>query len=251
MTDAPSIGDNFPPEPTAIERAEELFTACDDWTSKGEITDEDDARACSEFLAQLRTAKAQLKAQRDADRAPYQQALLVIDGLYKHPLRKITLAIERIAGSKANRVVGLLAAYMERKRQAALAAAAVKRREAEEAARIAERAQDRASVSGTLDDAYEAERAIDAADELRSAARRPIRASVKGDLAPRATALFTDWFAVIADWPAARKHYRQDPRVVKAYDLAVQAAANDDAARSKDANAAPAGVIFKSQPRAQ
>jgi polyhydroxyalkanoate synthesis regulator phasin len=272
MTDAQPFdrygpGGNLPPEPTVIERAEALIPACDDWTAKGEIN-EDEARVLTEFLEQLRKMRVVLKAGAVADRQPHLDALAAIRATVAHlmepheqaleeigrrngiVLPKIELAIERIAGSK--RMTGLLAAFMARKQKQLDDAAAAQRKAAEDAERLAERAKDRASTSGTIDDAIEAERAIEAAEEARGdAGRRPVRARVKGDLAGKATALHAYWSAKIIDWPKARKHYRTKPAVVKACDDAIKAAADKDARDTKDPALAPDGVEFIKREQAQ
>jgi hypothetical protein len=112
--------------------------------------------------------------------------------------------------------------------------------------------KDRAAVSGTIDSEVEAQRAVEVASEARDAAdRKPQRVRVKGDLAPRAVALKEYWSAKILDWPLARKHYRRNERVVKAYDEAVQAVAHDDARHLKDPAKAPPGVEFHKREQAQ
>ena len=77
----------------------ELIPACDEWTAKGEITSEDDARLCTEFLEQLRCCAA-LVEQRAADLKPFEERVLIITTLYKDPLAKLDLASN---GSRAAR----------------------------------------------------------------------------------------------------------------------------------------------------
>ena len=246
----PPLGHNAPPEPTALERVRELIPACDEWTAKGEITSEDDARLCTEFLEQLRRSRAALVEQRAADLKPFEEQVLVITTLYKHPLAKLDLALERIQGSK--KITGLLAAYIAKKRQRELDEAEARRREAEQAERIAQAMKDKAAVSGTIDDELAAQQAVETADQVvAAAAKPPTRTRVKGDLSTRATSLREYWSAKIVDWKEARRHYRRNERVVKAYDEAVQMVANDDARRIKDPAKAPPGVEFQKREQAQ
>ena len=159
--------------------------------------------------------------------------MLIITTLYKHPLAKLDLALERIQGSK--KITGLLAAYIAKKRQRELDEAAARRREAEQAERIAQTMKDKAAVSGTIDDELAAQQAVETADQVAAAAAKPrARTRVKGDLSTRATSLREYWSAKIVDWKLARKHYRTECQVVKAYDDAVQMVANDDATQLKD-----------------
>jgi hypothetical protein len=244
------LGHNNPPEPTPIERAESLIPACDDWTGKGALTNEDEARDLGEFLVQIRKARQALIDERDAAKKPYEDALALIDSRFKVPVAKLEMAIERIGGSK--RMTGLLADWMKREQDRLRAEAEEKRKAAEDAARDAQRASDKAAVDGGIDAAVDAEQAALAAAEAEAAARKaPVRARVRGDLAPRALHLRDYWSAVIKDWPLARKAYRKNPKVVKAYDEAVQAAADVEARQVKDVTKAPPGVEFIKREQAQ
>jgi hypothetical protein len=257
----PQRGHNNPPEPTPLEKAEQLIPACDEWTAKGALTSEDEARVLGEFLVQIRKAREMIKAGAVEDRKPHLDALAAIRATVAHLMEpheqaletigaravrlqaKLEIAIERIAGSK--KVTGLLAEWMSREQARLKAEADAKRKEAEDAARAAERASDRAAIDGTIDAAAAAEEAAQAADEAAAAARKaPTRARVRGDLQARANALHDYWSAAIKDWPLARKAYRRNEKVMKAYDDAVQIAANDEARRVKDPAKAPPGVEF-------
>jgi len=261
------LGHNRPPEPTALERAESLVVACDGWTTKGPLQNEDEARELTEFLVQVRKSRDVLRAgvperQQHLDalaaiRAtvahlmePHEQALEQIGARSAALLPRLDLAIERIAGSK--RVPGLLADWIKRKDAALKAEADAKRKAAEEAERIAEHAQDRAGISGTIDDAITAREAVEAAAELRDAAgRAPARAQVKGDLALKAVSLREYWSAEVVDWKAAGRHYKGEARVINGFRKAVQMCADDDARRLKDPALAPPGVRFHKREQAQ
>jgi polyhydroxyalkanoate synthesis regulator phasin len=259
------LGDNHPPEPTALDRAEALIPECDDWTKRGPLTSDDEARVLSEFLAQVRKAREAVKAGEErqphldalaAIRAtvahlmePHEKALEEIGARAANVLPKLDIAIERIQGSK--KVTGLLAEWMARQKKRLADEAEARRLEAEEAARRARTMMDRAAVSGTIDSEVEAQRAVEDAAEAQAAANRktqPVR--VKGDLAPKAVGLREYWSAKIVDWALARKHYRRHAKVVKAYDDAVQSAANKDAADLKDMAKAPPGVEFQMREQA-
>lgn len=264
--DRPTLGDNNPPEPTALERAEELIPACDGWTSKGQLNTEDEARLLSEFLVQIRKAREAVNA--GTDRQPHLDAIAAIMATVAHRLEphqkaleeigarsvvmlaKLDLAIERIRGSK--KVTGLLADWMARENKRLQDEADARRREAEEAERIAQTMADKAALSGTIDDAVAEQEAIRIADKARDTAERPAqRVRVKGDLAPKAVSLHAYWSARIDDWKLAGKRYKTEPRVIKAYRDAVQAVANADASRLKDAAKAPPGVVFIKREQAQ
>jgi hypothetical protein len=112
--------------------------------------------------------------------------------------------------------------------------------------------KDKAAVSGTIDDELAAQQAVETADQVAAAAAKPVgRTRVKGDLSTRATSLREYWSAKIVDWTLARKHYRTNAKVKKAYDDAVEAAANHDATQLKDFAKAPPGVEFHKREQAQ
>jgi polyhydroxyalkanoate synthesis regulator phasin len=279
MTDAPQplpdepfdrlvMGGNNPPEPLEVERVAELIPTCDDWTKKGELTSDHEARVLSEFLVQIRKARDLVKAGSPEDRQPHLDALAEIRATVAHLMEphekaleaigaqcttllpKLDIAIERIAGSR--RVTGLLADWMAKKNRQLEEEAAAKRREAEEAERAAQRAVDRSAVSGTIDDEVAAQQAVEEADAAAKAVRRaPTRASVKGDLAPKAVSLTTYWEAKITDWKLAGRHYKGEERVINAFRDAVQMVANADARRLKDPKLAPPGVEFVSREQAK
>jgi hypothetical protein len=262
------IGDNNPPEPTPLDKAELLVPACDDWTSRGALTSEDEARVLSEFLDQIRKAREMIKAGAIKDRQPHLDALAAIRATVAHLMEpheqalemigaraasllpKLELAIERIGGSK--RTTGLLADWMSSEKARLAAEAEAKRKEAEDAARAAQHAADAAAVDHSIDAAVAAEEAARAADDAAAAARKaPTRARVRGDLAPRAVQLREFWSARIIDWTKARRHYRTNPRVKEAYDEMVQLCANEEARKVKDRSKAPDGIEFEMREQAQ
>jgi polyhydroxyalkanoate synthesis regulator phasin len=262
------LGDNNPPEPTPLETAEQLIPACDEWTSKGPLTSEDEARVLTEFVVQIRKAREALRAGDTPERQqhldalaairatvahlmePHEQALEVINARCAAVLPKLDIAIERINGSK--KVTGLLADWMAREKQRRAAEAEARRLEAEQAERIAQTMKDKAALSGTIDAEVEAQRAVEVADEARDAADRKVgRVRVRGDLAPKAMSLHAYWSAEIVDWKLAGQHYKKNQRVIKAYRDAVQAAANKDASTLKDKAKAPPGVEFHVREQAQ
>ena len=266
--DRRGIGDNLPPEPSVLERGEQLLIpAADGWTTKGPLTSEDDARDLGEFLVQLRKARDKLRAGEIPERQehldaisaimatvahrlePHQKALEEIGARAATLLAKLDLAIERIAGSK--KVTGLLADWMAREKMRLDDEAEARRLEAQHAERIAQTMKDKAALSGTIDSEIEAQRAVEAAAEARDTAdRKTERVRVKGDLAPRAIGLREYWSAEIVNWKLAGQHYKKEPRVIKGYRDAVQAVANKDAERLKDPAKAPPGVEFHKREQA-
>src|SRR4051812_2535649 len=235
------LGHNNPPDPTPIERNEQLIPVVETEIAKGPPTNAEDAGRLGELAVQVRINKAALVAERDAMKKPYADALVTIDRQYEPAINRATLAVERILGGKT--VAGLIPIYQSREDERLRAEAEAKRLEAEDAARIAAHAADKAVVEGTIDAAVMAEQAAkDAAEAERLAKQAPTRSRVKGDFSPRALARVEYWSATVVDWAKARRHYRTNARIVKAYDDAVQGAADNDARKLKDPAKAPPGV---------
>jgi polyhydroxyalkanoate synthesis regulator phasin len=78
------LGDNNPPEPTPLETAEQLVPACDEWTSKGPLTSEDEARVLTEFVVQIRKAREALRAGDTPERRQHLDALAAIRATVAH-----------------------------------------------------------------------------------------------------------------------------------------------------------------------
>lgn len=140
----------------------------------------------------------------------------------------------------------------ERKR----AAAAEEQTELERVAAESQAAADLERVEAERQEAAraaaEAEAAAKAAKEAeREAQRKAQTAAIKSAPAQRAVTLRSYWSAVIVDEAAALESYRDHPAVRKAALAAVLQAANEEARRVKDIGAAPLGVRFVHEERAQ
>jgi hypothetical protein len=127
------LGDNQPPEPTPLERGEELVAACNLWTATvPTIADAEQAGRAQAFIDQLRLETAAIEAAQKAERKPHDDAIVAIRARYRQPLELLGIALDRmkwLAGGWLDREkarIGREAAERER-----LAA------EAEVAARVA------------------------------------------------------------------------------------------------------------------
>ncbi len=140
----------------------------------------------------------------------------------------------------------------ERKR----AAAAEKQTELE---RVAAEGQATADLERVEAERQEAARAAAEAEEKakaakaaeREAQRKTQTAAIKSAPAQRAVTLRSYWSAVIDDEAAALESYKDHPTVRKAALAAVLQAANEDARRLKNLDAAPLGIRFIHEERAQ
>lgn len=127
---------------------------------------------------------------------------------------------------------------LERVAAESRAAADLERVEAErqEAARAAAEAEEKARVAKAAE---------------REAQRKTQTAAIKSAPAQRAVTLRSYWSAVIDDEAAALESYKDHPTVRKAALAAVLQAANEDARRLKNLDAAPLGIRFIHEERAQ
>lgn len=146
-----------------------------------------------------------------------------------------------------------LAAEEEERRRAA---AAEEQTELERIAAESQAATDLERVEAERQEAAraaaEAEAKAKAAKEAeREAQRKAQTAAIKTAPAQRAVTLRSYWSAEIVDEAAAIDSYRLHPTVRKATLAAVLQAANEDARRLKNLDAAPLGVRFIQEERAQ
>lgn len=146
-----------------------------------------------------------------------------------------------------------LAAEEEERRRATAA------EEQTELERVAAESQAAADLERVEADRQEAARAAAAAEEKAKAAKAAEReaqrkvetAAIKSAPAQRAVTLRSYWSAVIEDEAAALESYRDHPTVRKAALAAALQAANEDARRLKNLDAAPLGIRFVHEERAQ
>lgn len=146
-----------------------------------------------------------------------------------------------------------MAAEEEERRRAAVA------EDQTELERVAAESAAQADLERVEAERQEAARAAAAAEEANKAAKEAERlaarkietAAIKSEPGRRAMTLRTYWSAVIEDEAAAIESYRDNPAVRKATLAAVLQAANEAARAMKDVNAAPLGVRFVKEERAQ
>lgn len=237
-----TIGHNNPPEEDTRtpeqKRVDDLMAAANTWLATcKEITDEATAKACDDFLQQIKDEADALEEARRAFNAPLEKQVKDNNAAYK-PLTalldKAKLLLTPLKTKWLQRERDRLAA----EKAAAEKLAAKKLAEAEEAKKLA---------ATSIQAAVKADEAIEQAEDAANAATVAAakKAQVKGNYATKASSLRTYWSAVITDYPLAANHYREHQKV---RDL-IQSLADADAREHKDKLAIP-GVEAKSEERA-
>jgi hypothetical protein len=228
-------------QPGPLDRAAELVANANRWrTERPEITSDDQARAADDFVTQLRGVRDELDAALKRDLEPIKAAETAARLSYRNPRELVQLALDGMLATSAR--------WLQKLRDKAVTEAAEKKRQADEAERVAITLRSFAGHERTVEGELEAQRATEEAARLAKQAARPVeRPRIRGDYSGKAMSLRTRWRAVIDDPKKALRAYGEDRRVVDA----VQIAANDDARSAKDAAKAPAGVRFINEEFAQ
>jgi hypothetical protein len=241
---APGIGHNLP---SAVDRADPLLANANRWRAeRPEIDSEDIAKVGDDFIAQLRTLAADLEAEQDRETEPHEHEITAIKLRYRDVRAKVKLALDGM--------LAMASRWLVKKRDLDAAAAAEKKRIADEKIAEAVRLDEEANKAGASVEAQlAAQRAHEAAENsIRAAVAPPKRPRMKGDYSPRALGLVPRWHAEVDDVRLAFRHYGKiDQRLQADVEEAVKAAANRDARAKKREDAAPAGVRFVKRETAQ
>ena len=217
-----TIGHNLPPEPildpALADRNAALILNANRWlTERPEITDDDTAGRCSDFLEQV---NAQIKAvdnARAAAKKPYDDGAKAVQLLYR-PLLDVLDAAKNLLKARLQAWLNKKAKALVEERAKAAAEAAAKQKEADEAAEKAAAGTNVEVQVEALRLAAEAEKAKAEAAYLDQA-----RPQAKGDFGARAASLRTTFKGRIVDIDATFKHYREHRDVVDALYKAVNA----------------------------
>lgn len=236
------IGHNNPPEEDrmagAKQRVEELMAAANQWLAEvKEIADSETAKACEDFLQQVKDETTALEAERKAFNKPLEDQVKANNDAY----RPLTALLAKAKDMLTPLKTGWLKREQDR-------IAAEKRKAEEEALRKLQEAEDaKRAAAASVQAAVQADEAQKAAEEAMAnvAALDRAKASVKGNYASRSSGLRTYWSATITDYPKAVLHYSGNQKM---RDL-VQQLADADARDQKDKLAVP-GVEPKSEERA-
>lgn len=247
--DIPTLGHNQPPEPTLIERAEQLVERANQRIND-DILDEDTAGRAQGFYDQLRTARDELEAAKRKEREPFLLELDMITTRYSSPAGKIRLAYDLI-GQK-------LTAWTKLKQRRLDADKVRQQLEAERLLEEAREMRERAAQSGDpIGATVEADEKVREAAEALQDANKPVeRARTRGDYSARALGLRTLWDArlkgdnegaLAASATALLRAYARDPEARPAMIHACLLVAKKRAKAVKRADLAPPGVEFFSE----
>jgi hypothetical protein len=228
MNDTTTVGPghNNPPviDDSTLVRVQELVDAANLWLSSvKEIADPDTARACDDFLNQLKAELRALEEDRQAKVRPYLDGQKAVNTAFERPKALLDKAIRLLNPLKT--------AWLKRE---ADRIAAAKREAEEEALRKMQEAEDLKRREPTsIEAAVAADEARKKADEAVARAHQisQRKAQVKGDYATRSSSLRSYWSAEIVDYPKALQHYASHPDIR----AAVERLANADARAMKDA----------------
>lgn len=223
-------GHNNPPliDDATLVRVQDRVNAANVWLgSVKEITDADTAKACDDFLGQLKSELKAVDEDRQAKVRPHLDAQKAINAAFETPKALLDTAIRLLNPLKT--------AWLKREQDRI---AAEKKAAEDEALRQLQAAEDLKRQSGT---SVEATVAADQAQKQADAAvvqahnLSKQKATVKGDYATRASSLRSYWSADIVDYPKALQHYANHPEVR----AVIEKLANADARTHKDALAVP------------
>lgn len=236
------IGHNNPPaEDTRTpeqRRVDDLMAAANEWLANvPEITDEETAKACDDFLKQVKDEADALEKARKAFNKPLEDQVKANNDAY----RPLTAMLE-----KAKALLSpLKTKWLKREQDRIAAERRAKEDEALKALQAAEDAKRAAATS--IQAAIQADEAQKAAETAMAAVEAASRAkaTVKGNYAARASGLRAYWSAEITDQMKATMNYFDHPKVV----ALVQSLANADAVEFKDKLNLP-GIKPKKEERA-
>lgn len=210
------IGDNQPPVDWAVSAkpvVDLLIANTEAWAEDCPvITNEEAAATCEDKLKQLNDHRKEIDDKRKAEKAEHDRAIATIQAKANPLLERLRICIEAISGIRD--------AWLRLKQQRLDDERAQKRREADEAARraqrLAEAAQAKTTGPGAVTNQIAAtEAAAEAKKAAKIAAAVPVRAQQRGTLGGRASSLRTFWFAEVVDWQKCFEHFHeadsQDP----------------------------------------
>ena len=240
MNDIPTIGDNFPPEPTPFERWAELVDNANTWAKNvPKIGSTEQAGRCQAFINQLRLTTADIEAAEKAEREPHDLAIIAIRAVYRPPLELLGIALDKMKA--------LASDWLDREKARLAHEAAERKRLAAEAEAAALKARQEAARAGaTVEAEAKARHAEEQAEAALALAAKPTeRPAIRGEFSARAMSLRSNWRGVIVNETAALKHFARHPSIRSAAIAAIQKEVNKQAKAFKDPTRAPPGVEFR------
>lgn len=186
-------------------------------TERAEITDEDTAGRCSDFLEQINAQIKVVDAARASAKKPYDDGARAVQTLYR-PLIGVLDAAKNLLKARLQAWLNKKAKALVEERAKAAAEAAARQKEADEA-------MEKAAAGTSVEAQVEAQRAAEVAEKAKAEAAYldQARPRAKGDFGARAASLRTTYKGRIVDIDATFKHYREHRDVVYALYTAVNA----------------------------
>jgi hypothetical protein len=235
--DLPSRDHNEPPSDLLL-RTSELVANANRWLKeRPKLTTDEEGGACDDFLGQLRENQADVKAAKQAEAKPHDEALDVIRAKYADSLELLDMAIRRLRA--------LAGDFLRAKKNTLASKDAERQERARQALADAERLSREALKPGaTLEAGLAAKRAHETAEQAAREASRKQKAQVRGDYSKKALHLTTRWRAEVIDDAKALAHFAEHPEVRLAALDAIRKVAGAMARELKDEGAAPPGIKF-------
>lgn len=189
-----TAGTNLPEGKHQLDmRTDELVEAAEIWAQeRPEITDEEMASKCKDFIDQVRSCAKAIEDQRKEEKQPHIDAGKAIDKRWK----ALTARLDVIKAKLEPR----MRAWLFKKDEEARAEKRRQEEEALKAAREAHAAQQEAAKTGGVDAQVEADQKLDEARALIDGAEKaPERGSVSGALGGKSMSLRGRWTFEIVD----------------------------------------------------
>jgi hypothetical protein len=230
-------GHNQPPSDLLV-RTQALVANANRWLKeRPKLQTDEEGGACDDFLGQLRENQADVRAAKQAEAQPHDDALDVIRAKYADSLELLDMAIRRLRALGGD--------YLRAKKNALGKEDAARKERARQALAEAERLSREALKPGApLEAGLAAKRAHEAAEQAARQAARKQKAQVKGDYSNKAMHLTTRWRAEVIDDAKALAHFADHPEVRLAALEQIRKTASNMARELKDESAAPPGVRF-------
>lgn len=207
----PGLGHNHPPGPVVppdlLAKVEDFSTTAGLWLDVKEISTQEQAEKCTDFLGGAKTLWNQIDAARKEQKKPHDDAAKAVQDVFRKPLDTIDFAIKRVGQIQTLWLKAEKAREQDRKRQEQLAA----RKAQEDADRLAREAEARNDVAGIA----EAEAARKEADKAAKAAEKP--AAVRAGSATggaRTVSLRTTYRCEVEHRGPALAHFRDHAEVI-------------------------------------
>jgi len=230
-------GHNQPPSDLLL-RTSALVANANRWLKeRPTLKTDEEGGACDDFLGQLRENQADVRAAKQTEAKPHDEALALIRDKYADSLELLDMAIRRLRA--------LAGDFLRAKKNVLASDEAMRQARARQLLADAERLSAEATKPGaTLEAGLAAKRAHEMAEQATRDAQRKRKVQVRGDYSKKAMHLTTRWRAEVIDDAKALAHFADHPEVRLAALEQIRKTASNMARELKDENAAPPGIKF-------